>query len=295
MTKFSVYVFVCKMTWVLVMLNTSILRGKKGCQYSSDISPSMLSGQILKQYSHLQELPEYIKKFQNLTKQLLLSGSPGTSNLKLLKTDTFSSRFRSLDTSDQSRIQNESSDSEFSYDSDASDKTYIPKKDVSTDEETFETAPSEPSSNVASPEMSPVRIPIKKITRKKSFMTPTTPSPYNLRSRASLTSPFRSSLMPVPASESPETFGRIVQKMERISKKNATKLIETLQNSMQGTSYYSSDGEWVLTEKKKKQFICNMTHSFTTVNSNFYVFILRCWQVPTPRNATKLYTSAFSE
>ena len=74
-------------------------------------------------------------------------------------------------------------------------------------------------------------------------MTPTTPSPYNLRSRASLTSPFRSSLMPVPASESPETFGRIVQKMERISKKNATKLIETLQNSMQGTSYYSSDGE----------------------------------------------------
>ena len=44
---------------------TKLNRGfSKLCQYSSDISPSMLSGQILKQYSHLQELPEYIKKFQ---------------------------------------------------------------------------------------------------------------------------------------------------------------------------------------------------------------------------------------
>ena len=174
-------------------------------------------------------------------------GVRGTDSVKLIKTDALPNHLRSIDTSDQTGVKNDSSDSEFSYDSDASDQTYIPNKDSSADEETFETAPSRPSSNVASPEISPIRNQVQKGTKKRSLMTPTTPSPYNLRSRASLARPFHSSVMPIPVTESPETFGRIIQKMERISKKNASKIIETLQNSIHTTSYYSSDDEWAVT------------------------------------------------
>ena len=34
------------------------------CKYSSSISPAMSSEQILQEYSHLEEIPEYIEKFK---------------------------------------------------------------------------------------------------------------------------------------------------------------------------------------------------------------------------------------
>ena len=242
-----------------------------------------------------------LNKVRNMKTQYKLFwflGAHRTDNLKLLKTDTLPNHFRSIDVSDLPGTQTDCSDSEFSYDSEASDDTYIPNKESSDGEDTFETAPSRPSSNVTSPEKSPVLTQIQKGTRIKSLMrstTPspyslrsreslarsfhssgifasvnesqeespvqkrvsqiqkgtkkkpsiasTTPSPYSLRSRSSLTRPFHSSVMSGPANESPETFGRIVQKMERISKKNASKIIETLQNSIHTASYYSSDDE----------------------------------------------------
>ena len=47
------------------------------CKYSSSMSPSMSSEQILQEYSHLEEVPEYIKKFQeeDSSRRLLNTGA----------------------------------------------------------------------------------------------------------------------------------------------------------------------------------------------------------------------------
>ena len=35
------------------------------CKYSSSFSPSLASKNILKEYSHMQELPDYVRRFKN--------------------------------------------------------------------------------------------------------------------------------------------------------------------------------------------------------------------------------------
>jgi len=174
------------------------------------------------------------------------SGTRGIGNLKFLSADA-------IDSLDKAKSTNsDHSDSDFSYDSQASDRTYIPCKinDSSGDEETFETAPSRPSSNVTSPvDLSITALVHSKIqkeanNKKSSTKTPVTPSPYNLRSRTSLSvGPGRSLHTPVVLDESPEAFGRLVQKMERITKKNASKIIKSAQKRVQRSSYFSSDDE----------------------------------------------------
>lgn len=140
----------------------------------------------------------------------------------------------------------ESSDSEFSYDSEASDCTYIPSED-----DTFDTAYSRLSSTVPSPEsflLKPanemkkeikVERPASRASNTSRIQTPVTPQTrYNLRSRSSI-HPINTS---IAAQESPETFGRLVKQMERITKKNVRQVIETV-NKSSTRSYFSSDDE----------------------------------------------------
>ncbi len=141
-----------------------------------------------------------------------------------------------------------SSDSDFSYDSEASDGTYVP----SSDDDLFVTAKSRSSSVVPSPEallhvsineikreIKPERPPSRS-SRSSRCNTPITQvqSPYNLRSR--------SSLRPITASvakdETPEGFGRLVKQMERDTRYNAQKIIQSIKKA-KTPSYYSSDDE----------------------------------------------------
>lgn len=156
-----------------------------------------------------------------------------------------------------------SDDSDFSYDSQASDRTYVPTirhgKISSDDEDTFETAPSRPIS-VASgiieiaPNPAPVEQPSKndaaqnRVTRSRSrtpalqgaVQSESAPraSPYNLRSRSSLIPTYS----PVVNKESPEAFGRMVKRMERITRNNASKILKSVKK-INKPSFYSSDDE----------------------------------------------------
>lgn len=143
----------------------------------------------------------------------------------------------------------DSSDSDFSYDSDASDGTFIP----SSCDESFETAYSGASSVfIPSPETSllgATNAVVKKeikyerpLSRVGHSNTPTVPiqSPYNLRSRSSLrSSGLNDSII---KTESSEAFGSIVKQMERITRHNAQKIVESAKK-IRSPSYYSSDDD----------------------------------------------------
>lgn len=128
-----------------------------------------------------------------------------------------------------------SSDSEFSYDSEASDGTYVP----SSDEDAYVTAESRLSSLVPSPEnilptgmelikkeFKSERPPSRSTSRSSRPNTPIVQSPYNLRSRSSLR-PFNTSIV---NGESPEAFGQIVKHMERITRHNAHHIIQSVRS-----------------------------------------------------------------
>ena len=154
-----------------------------------------------------------------------------------------------IDSLDKKRLtEDDTSDSDFSYDSEASDGTYVP----SCEEDTFETACSHQPSQVSSPE---VLLPILPLIKKEempersasraSQKRATTPvpiqSPYNLRSRSSRPTP-NSSIV----NESPEVFGKLVKQQERISRRNMSFVKETsIKESPRKSvpSYYSSDDE----------------------------------------------------
>lgn len=139
-----------------------------------------------------------------------------------------------------------SSDSDFSYDSEASDGTYIP----SSDDDAYVTAKSRENSVVPSPEtVLPVSMtvvkkeikserPASRTSRSSRCNTPVVQSPYNLRSRSSIR-PLNPS---VASNESPEAFGQIVKHMERITRHNAQQIIQTVKKN-HTPSYYSSDDE----------------------------------------------------
>lgn len=138
------------------------------------------------------------------------------------------------------------SESDFSYDSEASDGTYVP----SSDDDAFVTAKSRASSVVPSPdallpisvelvkkEIKPER-PASRASRSSRSNTPAAQSPYNLRSRSNL----RSLNTSVVSNESPELFGRMVKQMERITRHNAHQIIQSVKKT-RTPSYYSSGDE----------------------------------------------------
>lgn len=142
----------------------------------------------------------------------------------------------------------DSSDSEFSYDSEASDGTYIP----SEDDDAFITAKSRASSVVPSPDILHVSFDeIKKeikpersasrSTRSSRCNTPVIQSAYNLRSRSSLRPLNTSAVSNDMKNESPELFGRKVKEMERIARNNARQMIKSVKKNT--SSYFSSDDE----------------------------------------------------
>ena len=137
----------------------------------------------------------------------------------------------------------ESSDSDFSYDSDVSDRTY-----VASDDDLFVTAKSHSSIVVPSPE-AVLHVSVNEMTpepnssrssRSSRFTTPLNqvPSPYNLRSR--------SGRLPITSSaardESQEDVGRLVKQRERVTQRNAKQIIESVKKA-NTASYYSSDDE----------------------------------------------------
>ena len=140
-----------------------------------------------------------------------------------------------------------SSDSDFSYDSDVSDGTYVP-----SDDDLFVTAKSQSSSVIPSPgallhvsvdeikkEIKPERPPSRS-SRGSRCNTPLNQvqSPYNLRSRSGRR-PITSS---AARDESPESFGRLVKQMERVTRHNAQQIIQSVKKA-NTPSYYSSDDE----------------------------------------------------
>ena len=168
-----------------------------------------------------------------------------------------------------------SDDSDFSYDSEDSDRTYIPSKLEEThqtamassdDDDTYETALSRPAS-VLPPQISnPVlsipekveKVIIKSepkstkndngnkrgdVNTRASRSRSTTPvnhqSPYNLRSRSVL-SPINETTL---NKESPEEFGRLVKKLERINRKNTAQIIQSVNKKLNATNNFSSDDE----------------------------------------------------
>lgn len=172
---------------------------------------------------------------------LLLTGKGGLPSMKFMPPDV-------IDALDKRQRENEdSSDSEFSYDSEASDGTYVPS---SCDEDTFETAHSRQSSCVPSPAvLLPVLPHLSVIKKEEKLERPSsrasqsranTPapvtSPYNLRSRSNSRLTLNSSI----SNESPEAFGQKVKQMERIARRNATLIASAHKVT---PSYYSSDDE----------------------------------------------------
>jgi hypothetical protein len=149
----------------------------------------------------------------------------------------------------------DSSDSEFSYDSEASDCTYMP----SDDEDAYITAKSRMSSVVPSPdilqvsfsdeiikkEIKPER-PSSRSSRSSRCNTPAIQSAYNLRSRSSLRPSNNTStvISNEIKDETPEKFGRKVKEMERQARNTARQLIQSVKPLKKNTpSYYSSDDE----------------------------------------------------
>ena len=141
-----------------------------------------------------------------------------------------------------------SSDSDFSYDSEASDGTYVP----SSDDDLFVTAKSQSSSMIPSPEAL-LNVSINEIKKElKSERPPSrssrssrcnTPlpqiqSPYNLRSRSSL----RPNTAPAATDETPQGFGRLVKQMQRVTRHNVQQIIQSVKTT-NTPSYYSSDDE----------------------------------------------------
>lgn len=161
------------------------------------------------------------------------------TNIKLMSTDA-------IDSFVKDQISGDSSDSEFSYDSEASDCTYAPS---SGDESTFETAHSQMSSIVQSPELLLPMLPVVKkeikperpasrASQSRSNTPVPVQSPYNLRSRRNNVTPLNA----IVKHESPEAFGRIVKQMERITRHNAQKIIGSV-NASRVSNCYSSDDE----------------------------------------------------
>lgn len=173
--------------------------------------------------------------------KLSLTLGGGLPNAKLMPPDEidFEKKRMSIDF-------NEDSDSDFSYDSEASDGTYVP----SSDDDAFVTASSRATSTIASPEpllheaVKDIKQEIKierslsRSSRSRSN-TPVVQTPYNLRSRAGLNRSITSSAV---KSETPEAFGRRVKQMERIARLNAQQIIQTV-NKNHTPSYFSSDDE----------------------------------------------------
>ncbi len=162
------------------------------------------------------------------------------TNIKLMSPDV-------LDSLQKKKLANDSSDSDFSYDSDASDGTYVPS---SGEEDTFQTAYSGLSGADRSSEslfailpMIKQEIkserPVSRASQGRSNTPVPVQSPYNLRSRRNSNRP---SLNSSVTNESPEAFGRIVKQMERITRHNTHQVIDSVRKN-QAPSYYSSDDE----------------------------------------------------
>lgn len=140
-----------------------------------------------------------------------------------------------------------SSESDFSYDSEASDGTYVP----SSDDDAFLTAKSRASSVVPSPlALLPISAdlvkkeikserPASRASRSSRCNTPVVQSPYNLRSRSNL----RSLNTSIVSNESPELFGRVVKQMERITRHNAHQIIQSVKKTHTPSYHSSGDDE----------------------------------------------------
>ncbi|KZS17213.1 Uncharacterized protein APZ42_016809 [Daphnia magna] len=181
---------------------------------------------------------------QNLELKGYFESMGGIGNSNLLSSDVidFGKKKFNADFSD-------SSDSEFSYDSEASDGTYVP----SSDDDAFITAKSRSSSVVPSPE-SMLHVSFEEIkkgikterpalrsSRSSRCNTPVIQSAYNLRSRSNLRSLNTSNMSNEVINESPEVFGRKVKEMERITRHNARQIIQSVKKTT--PSYFSSDDE----------------------------------------------------
>lgn len=171
-------------------------------------------------------------------------GTCGIGNSILLSSDVtdFEKKKFNIDFS-------ESSDSEFSYDSEASDDSYVPP----SDDETFVTAKSRSSSVVPNPEsmlhvsFDGIKKEMKAETsasrssRSSRCNTPVIHSAYNLRSRSGLRPLNTSSMNNKVKDESPEVFGRKVKEVERISRHHTRQIIQSAKKNT--PSYFSSDDE----------------------------------------------------
>ena len=179
------------------------------------------------------------------------------SSIKLTSLDV-------TDALDKKKIEEQSNfssddDSDFSYDSDASDATFVPSED-----DTFETASSRLSmvstSFLASPEpLNPTLTtsgalvktefkPDRSASRSSRCNTPQpllTPRPSQSQSPCNLRSRSNSRLLKdsTVSNESPEAFGRVLKQVERVSRQNSKMVVESIKEikASKNNNYYSSD------------------------------------------------------